>query len=197
LALYPELSTEVANIMRVELENYETVMKYLKAFENDTFKAVEKGLKEAVKPVAKRAADLYPRGEALSNWGRWIANGEGKNVDIAGGDTRDLSYRYGKIAKSIKPTTRKYRRIGMAQKNFIGLQVMDPAGSIFHTAGFGGGRYRYKGKRGLTFRENMRNKNPRPRPLWKAASEAGGEIEAAIWTELRKAESAFNRLQGN
>lgn len=181
-------------MIRVELENYETVMNYLKAFENDTFKAVEKGLKEAVKPVAQRAADLYPRGVALSNWGRWIVNGEGKN---SGGEGRNLGYDYGKIAKSIKPTTRKYRRIGMAQKNFIGIQVNDAAGSVFHTAGFGGGRYRYKGKRGLTFRENMRNKNPRPRPLWKAASEAGGEIEAAIWTELRKAESAFNRLQGN
>lgn len=181
-------------MIRVELENFETVMKYLKAFENDTFKAVEKGLKEAVKPVAKRAADLYPHGAALSNWGRWVANGEGKN---SGGDNRNLGYDYAAVAKSIKPTTRKYRRIGMAQKNFIGIQVNNPGGSIFHTAGYGGGRYRYKGKRGLTFRENMRKANPRPRPLWQAASEADGEIEAAIWTELRKAESAFNRLQGN
>ncbi len=157
-------------IAEVRVKDLKQTMDLLKAYAPEQAKDINKRITTEANKIRDRARDYMPN-VALSNWNNWP-------------DHASEGYVGSVVKKRLKTTRANYRQRGVIVSNYIGVVSADAAGSIFQTVG--------KGTSTDMFVENILNKHPGPRGLWRAFDELKAEVEPAIMAAVQDAQQLVN-----
>jgi hypothetical protein len=165
-------------LAEVRVKNLKQTMDLLKAYAPEQAKEINKRITTEANKVRDRTRDYMPD-VALSNWNNWP-------------DHASDGYVGSVVKKRVKTTRANYRKRGVIVSNYIGVASADAAGSIYQTVG--------RGSSTDMFVENMLEKHPEPRGLWRAFDELKGEVEPAIMSAVEDAQkivtAKLNQLGG-
>jgi hypothetical protein len=117
-----------SNIPGFNIRNADSTVAFLKAFDTDASKALAKGLRKALRPIAKAAQEQVPD-PPLSQWERygWI--------DRKGRRDRDLKWDTAKVKRGIQVLIGGKRQRGRIVSNLAGIRNANAAGAIYELAG--------------------------------------------------------------
>jgi hypothetical protein len=109
--------------MKLTAEGIAPFINRLEKFDKDVSKALKKDMRMAADDVRKAAVKRLPNGVPISNWGRWRQNG------------RDLDYDRGRVRKSYKVATNRYRNLGVTTAFGYSVVTENAAAAIFEQVG--------------------------------------------------------------
>jgi hypothetical protein len=108
--------------MRLTVEGIAPFINRLEKFDKDVSKELKKEMRSASDMVRKEAVSRVPSAP-LSGWGVWQQNG------------RDLDYEPGRVRKSYKTVTNRYRNLGVTVAFGYSVVTENAAAAIFEQAG--------------------------------------------------------------
>lgn len=117
-----------SNVTGVNVRNAEATMHALRAFDESAHKALQKGLRKALRPI-QRAAQADVPDAPLSQWAKygWI--------DRKGRRERDIGWNAAKAIRGIQVVLGGKRQRGRIVSNLAGLKSNNAAAAIFELAG--------------------------------------------------------------
>lgn len=157
-------------LAEIKIKNVDYTLKLLKAYAPDQAKIINKRISIEANKIKNRAIDYFPN-SALSNWNNWPAH-------------QSWGYDGAIVKKNVKITRANMRMRGLYVSNFIAVINRDAAGSIFQTVGRGGSKD--------YFVQNLVERFPEPRGLWRAFDELKSDVAPAIESAVRDAEQMVN-----
>jgi hypothetical protein len=112
-------------VMKAQVTGEQRTIKLLERFDRDAYKEIAKGFRKAGEKVRDEARLQTPSGNALSNWGRWVAVDRGRDLGFTGTRVRS------KIRVSLSQDARKWGR----NLYMVKIVTMDWGGAVFALAG--------------------------------------------------------------
>ena len=181
--------------MKLQVSGAQRTIALLKAFDNDAYKRIEKALKKSGEIVRDQARADTPR-VALSGWGKWSTKDPGRWVPLEPGQTRDLGYDYGTVARGIKINLTQDKKKFGHNLFFVRVVTMSWGGAVYTLSGSkrkrasSGERYR-----GISFVDNLNRKHGTeyPRGLLSAVKKKQGEARPLFEAAMNEATIAANR----
>lgn len=181
--------------MKVTVSGEQRTIALLKAFDDDAYKRIAVALKDAGEVVRKEARYDTPR-VALSGWGKWVSKGQGRWIPLEAGQTRDLGYSYGTVARGIKINLTQDKKKFGHNLFFVRIVTMSPGGAVYTLTGskrkraLSGERYR-----GISFVDNLNRKHGTeyPRGLLSAIKKKQDEARPLFDAAMKEATIAANR----
>lgn len=174
--------------MKATVSGEQRTIKLLEAFDRDAYREISKGFKEAGKVVRDEARSNTPAGNALSNWGKWIAVDRG----------RDLGFNGSKVRRRINVNLSQDRRNWGENLFFVRIVTMDWGGAVYTLSGSKQKRFKQeRSYRGRSFTENLNRKfsgDPYPRGLLAAVISKGPEARPRIEEVMADASRRANRI---
>lgn len=110
--------------MELKAEGIAPFINRLEKFDKDVSKVLKKEIKNSADLVRREAISRVPE-NPLSGWGKWIQEGNG----------RDLSYDRKTVRSSYKTVQNRYRRQGITVGFGYSVATQNPAAAIFETIG--------------------------------------------------------------
>jgi hypothetical protein len=108
--------------MRLTVEGIAPFINRLEKFDKDVSKELKKEMRSAADMVRREAISRVPS-QPLSGWGVWRQDG------------RDLDYDAGRVRKSYKTVTNRYRNLGVTTAFGYSAVTENPAAAIFEQVG--------------------------------------------------------------
>lgn len=112
-------------VMRAQVSGEQRTIKLLQRFDKDAYDEIAKGFRKAGEKVRDEARIQTPSGNALSNWGRWMAVDRGRDLGFTGTRVRS------KIRVSLSQDQRKWGK----NLYMVKIVTMDWGGAVFSLAG--------------------------------------------------------------
>ena len=112
-------------VMKAQVTGEQRTIKLLERFDKDAYAEISKGFKKAGEKVRDEARIQTPSGNALSNWGRWVAVDRGRDLGFTGTRVRS------KIRVSLSQDARKWGK----NLYMVKIVTMDWGGAVFALAG--------------------------------------------------------------
>jgi len=136
--------------MKAQVTGEQRTIKLLERFDRDAYNEIAKGFKKAGEKVRDEARLQTPAGNALSNWGRWIAVDRGRDLGFSGTRVR------AKIRVSLSQDQRKWGK----NLYMVKIVTMDWGGAVFALAGTNEVKKKSinSNPKGRTFAANLGNK---------------------------------------
>jgi hypothetical protein len=137
-------------VMKAQVTGEQRTIKLLERFDREAYKEIAKGFKKAGEQVRDEARLQTPSGNALSNWGRWIAVDRGRDLGFTGTRVRS------KIRVSLSQDQRKWGK----NLYMVKIVTMDWGGAVFALAGTNEVKKKSTNPnpKGRTFAANLGNK---------------------------------------
>jgi hypothetical protein len=137
-------------VLQAKVEGEQRTIMLLQKFDKQAYDEISKGFKKAGEKVRDEARLQTPPGNALSNWGRWIAVDRG----------RDLGFSGTRVRSKIKVSLSQDRRKWGYNLYFVKIVTMDWGGAVFSLAGTNEVKKRSTNRnpKGRTFAANLGNK---------------------------------------
>lgn len=169
--------------MKTEITGVATKIDAIFRFDQDLWKGIQRGVKDAAEAVAADARSRVPSygiggTSGTGGWGGWIAKQNGRN----------LGFDQSKIRGSIKPRFKSRYKSGFREVKGQAV-LMNPAGAIFALAGS-------KDRSGHHFNKvinTQHGSNIWPRALTPAYYAKGPEAAQEIGRVIEKAIADINR----
>jgi hypothetical protein len=186
--------------MKVTVSGEQRTIAQLKAFDNEAYKRITKALRKAGEGVRDEARTLTPGGNALSNWGKWLATDAGRWVPLAAGERRNLGYSGGDVRSKIGVSLSQDKKNWGLNLFFVRIVTMDHGGAAYSLSGSKRKRASSgKPYQGISFVDNLNRKHGTeyPRGLLPAVKRKGPAarplLEAAMNEAVVLANRAINR----
>jgi hypothetical protein len=171
-------------LMKMTVEGIAPFINRLEKFDKDVSKSLKKDMRTAADEVRKAAVKRVPN-NPVSGWGRWRQNG------------RDLDYDTGRVKKSYKTVTNRYRNLGVTAAFGYSAVTENAAAAIFEQVGADTPKGNTSWFSSEQFRRTIINRHgPRPRvkggkrvlmpAYYEAMPAARRKIEKAIREAERK-----------
>ena len=174
--------------MKAQVTGEQRTIKLLERFDRDAYNEIAKGFKKAGEKVRDEARLQTPAGNALSNWGRWIAVDRGRDLGFSGTRVR------AKIRVSLSQDQRKWGQ----NLYMVKIVTMDWGGAVYTLSGSKQKRYgQEKSYRGRTFTDNLNKKyagDPYPRGLLRAVMTKGPDARKDLERVMDQATAYAERI---
>ena len=174
--------------MRAQVSGEQRTIKLLQRFDKDAYNEIAKGFKKAGEKVRDEARIQTPAGNALSNWGRWIAVDRGRDLGFNGTRVR------AKIRVSLSQDKRKWGQ----NLYMVKIVTMDWGGAIYTLSGSKQKRYSQEPSyRGRSFTDNLNKKyagDPYPRGLLRAVMTKGPDARKDLERVMDQATAYADRI---
>lgn len=174
--------------MRAQVSGEQRTIKLLQRFDKDAYDEIAKGFKKAGEKVRDEARIQTPAGNALSNWGRWIAVDRGRDLGFSGTRVR------AKIRVSLAQDPRKWGQ----NLYMVKIVTMDWGGAIYTLSGSKQKRYSQEPSyRGRSFTDNLNKKyagDPYPRGLLRAVMTKGPDARKDLERVMDQATAYAERI---
>lgn len=137
-------------VMNAQVTGEQRTIKLLERFDREAYKEIAKGFRKAGEKVRDEARIQTPSGNALSNWGRWIAVDRGRDLGFTGTRVRS------KISVSLSQDAHKWGK----NLYMVKIVTMDWGGAVFSLAGTNEVKKKSTNPnpKGRTFGANLANK---------------------------------------
>ena len=112
-------------VMKAQVTGEQRTIKLLERFDREAYNEIAKGFRKAGEKVRDEARIQTPSGNALSNWGRWVAVDRGRDLGFTGTRVRS------KIRVSLSQDQRKWGK----NLYMVKIVTMDWGGAVFALAG--------------------------------------------------------------
>jgi hypothetical protein len=133
----------------------QSTIAYLRRFERDAFKEIQKDLKNASQPLVKKVADQFPA-KPMSNWTQYGRTQRGRKPAGQSGSTFPR-YQITKVRKAVSADAGSSRRRTDGSYNILRIKQTNAAGAIYDLA------KNSESKQGTQFVQNM-NRHHRGKP---------------------------------
>jgi hypothetical protein len=181
-------------VMKATVTGEQRTIALLKAFDKDAYNDISKAFKAAGEVVRNEARSNTPAGNALSNWGKWIA--------VDRGIERDLGFTGSRVRRRINVNLSQDRRNWGDNLFMVRIVTMDPGGAIFTLSGSKQKRRNAEiktGYRGISFTKNLNDKflgekGKFPRGLLAAVQNRGPEVRPRLEEVMADATARANRI---
>jgi len=180
-------------VMKAQVTGEQRTIKLLQRFDKDAYDEIAKGFKKAGEKVRDEARIQTPSGNALSNWGRWVAVDRGRDLGFTGTRVRS------KIRVSLSQDARKWGK----NLYMVKIVTMDWGGAVFALAGTNEvkKKSRNPNPKGRTFGANLQKKYEReagtargPRGLLYAVMTKGPDARKDLERVMDQATAYAERL---
>ena len=174
--------------MNARLEGEQRTIMLLQRFDRTAYDEIAKGFRKAGEKVRDEARQQTPAGNALSNWGRWIAVARGRDLGFTGSRVRS------KIRVSLSQDRRKWGQ----NLYMVKIVTMDWGGAVYTLSGSKQKRYNQeRSYRGRTFTDNLNKKyagDPYPRGLLRAVMKKGPDARKDLERVMDQATALAERV---
>ena len=172
--------------MKVSTSGEQRTIALLKAFDNDAYKIINKKMIESGNIVRDEARQKTPGGNALSNYGKWIAKDRGRNLSYNGASVRQG------IVTSSSQDTKKFGNNFF----FVRISTKSAAGAIIALSGSRRERAtRGQTYSGISFVDTLNREHGKeyPRGLLSAIKKKQDVARPLIEAAMNEATIAANR----
>lgn len=117
------------------VHNADQTLRLMREFDKDADKALRKGLRKAVEPIARQARNDVPTDQAMLS--HWVQYGwENRQTRRSGRvHIRDLNWDASAAVRKIRAVIGGKRTKGRIVSNLVGVASNDPAAAIYELAG--------------------------------------------------------------